>query len=94
MIAYIREQGAKISREGRRLIVTTPDMKRTLSMDCLEQLLLFGNVQLTPPAMLLLLRESENHYQKLMTTAMDFLHADEGSLPQFPHMDWRALLLP
>ena len=57
MIAYICEQGAKISREGRRLIVTTPDMKRTLFMEQLEQLLLFGNVQLTPPALFLLLRE-------------------------------------
>lgn len=57
MIAYIREQGAKISREGRRLIVTTPDMKRTIFVDHLEQLLLFGNVQLTAPALLFLLRE-------------------------------------
>lgn len=57
MIAYIREQGAKISREGRHLIVTTPDMKRTLFVDQLEQLLLFGNVQLTAPALLFLLRE-------------------------------------
>ncbi len=57
MIAYIQEQGAKISREGRRLIVTTPDMTRTLFVDHLEQVLLFGNVQLTPPALLLLLRE-------------------------------------
>ncbi|MBQ9406140.1 MAG: CRISPR-associated endonuclease Cas1 [Desulfovibrio sp.] len=57
MIAYIREQGAKISKEGRRLIVVTPDMKRTLFVDQLEQLLLFGNVQLTPPALLFLLRE-------------------------------------
>ncbi|SDF30550.1 CRISPR-associated endonuclease Cas1 [Desulfovibrio legallii] len=57
MIAYIREQGAKISREGQRLIVSTPDMKRTLFVEQLEQLLLFGNVQLTPPALLFLLRE-------------------------------------
>lgn len=57
MIAYIREQGAKISREGQRLIVTTPDMKRTLFVEQLEQLLLFGNVQLTSPALLFLLRE-------------------------------------
>lgn len=57
MIAYICEQGAKISREGRRLIVTTPSLKWTLFIEQLEQLLLFGNVQLTPPALLLLLRE-------------------------------------
>lgn len=57
MIAYICEQGAKVSREGRRLIVTTPKMKHTLFAERLEQLLLFGNVQLTPPAVFLLLRE-------------------------------------
>lgn len=57
MIACIREQGAKISREGRRLFVTTHDMKRTLFVDQLEQLLIFGNVQLTAPALLFLLRE-------------------------------------
>ena len=57
VIAYIREQGAKISREGRRLIVTTADMKRTIFVEQLEQLLIFGNVQLTPPALLFLLRE-------------------------------------
>lgn len=57
MIAYICEQGAKVSREGRRLIVTTPEMKHTLFAERLEQLLLFGNVQLTPPAVFLLLRE-------------------------------------
>ena|GEM_PF-3950796 len=54
MIAYICEQGAKISREGRRLVVTTQDMKRTLSIERLEQLLIFGNVQLTPQALSLL----------------------------------------
>lgn len=48
MIAYICEQGAKISREGRRLVVTTQVMKRTLFIERLEQLLIFGNVQLTP----------------------------------------------
>lgn len=57
MIAYIREQGARISREGRRLIVSAPDMKRTLFAEQLEQLFLFGNVQLTAPALFLLLRE-------------------------------------
>lgn len=57
MIAYIREQGAKITREGRRLIVTTPDVKHTLFIDHLEQLLLFGNIQVTAPALFLLLGE-------------------------------------
>ena len=57
MIACICEQGARISREGRRLIVTTPEATRTIFVERLEQLLLFGNVQLTPPALFLLLRE-------------------------------------
>lgn len=57
MIAYITTQGAKIRREGRRLIVCTLDDSRTLFVDELEQLLLFGNVQLTPQARFLLLRE-------------------------------------
>lgn len=57
MIACIREQGAKISRQGRRLIVTTQGGERTIFVDQLEQLLLFGNVQLTAPALLFLLRE-------------------------------------
>ena len=57
MIACICEQGARISREGRRLIVTTPEVTRTIFVERLEQLLLFGNVQLTPPALFLLLRE-------------------------------------
>lgn len=58
MFAYIREQGAKITREGRRLIVTSPKSKNTLFVDQLEQLLLFGNVQLTAPALLFLLHEN------------------------------------
>lgn len=39
------------------MIVSTPDMKRTLFAEQLEQLFLFGNVQLTAPALFLLLRE-------------------------------------
>lgn len=57
MIASICDQGARISREGRRLIVTTPEATRTIFVERLEQLLLFGNVQLTPQALFLLLRE-------------------------------------
>jgi len=58
MIAYVTTQGAKIVREGQRLIVITPDMKHTLFSGKLEQLLLFGNVQLTAPARFLLLKEN------------------------------------
>ena len=39
MIACICEQGARISREGRRLIVTTPEATHTIFVERLEQLL-------------------------------------------------------
>ena len=38
MIVYIQEQGAKISKEGHRLIVTTKDAKQTLFIDNLYPL--------------------------------------------------------
>lgn len=55
MIAYIIEQGAKIRREGERLIVCGKGEPRTLFCRHLEQLLLFGNIHLTAPARSLLL---------------------------------------
>lgn len=57
VIAHICEQGARITREGLRLVVHTRDGDRTLFVERLEQLLLFGNVELTAPARYLLLRE-------------------------------------
>ncbi len=57
MIAYVTTQGSRIEREGGRLIVVSPNMRRTLFAAHLEQLLLFGNVGLTAPARYLLLRE-------------------------------------
>lgn len=58
MIAYITEQGSKITREGQRLIVTANDTKHILFIDKLEQLILCGNITCTSPAIMLLLREN------------------------------------
>ncbi len=55
MIAYICEQGAKIRREGERLIVRGQGEPQTLFSNRLEQLLLFGNVHLTAQARSLLI---------------------------------------
>lgn len=55
MIAYICEQGAKIRREGERLIVCGKGEAFTLFSHKLEQLLLFGNIHLTAQARSLLL---------------------------------------
>ena len=58
MIVYVREQGAKISKESQRLVVTTDDNKRIIFTDNLEQLVIFGNVQLTTQSIYLLLRKN------------------------------------
>lgn len=60
MIVYIRTQGARILREGRHLIVKTPETNdtRTLFTYRLSQVVVVGNVTITPPAMKLLLREA------------------------------------
>lgn len=55
MIVYIREQGAKIRREGERLIVGAKSGERVLFAHQLEQLILFGNVHMTAQARSLLL---------------------------------------
>ena len=55
MIVYIREQGAKIRREGERLIVCAKSGERLLFAHQLEQLVLFGNVHMTAQARSLLL---------------------------------------
>ncbi len=58
MIAYVATQGARIVREGKRLLVRNDsDTHHTLFIWKLEQLLIFGNVSITPPALGLLLRE-------------------------------------
>ncbi|HHH40564.1 MAG TPA: hypothetical protein ENK56_01005, partial [Chloroflexi bacterium] len=54
---YVREQGAIIRRRGERLIVVR-DGKTLLDLPLihLDQLVLFGNVQLTAPAVAMLLQ--------------------------------------
>jgi CRISPR-associated protein Cas1 len=55
---YVTEQGSKLSREGRRLIVTKDD--ETLAQVAVlqvSQVIVFGGVQITTPALHLLLDE-------------------------------------
>jgi CRISPR-associated protein Cas1 len=60
MIVYVRTQGARILREGRHLIVRTPGSNdtRTLFTYRLSQVVVVGNVTITPQALKLLLREA------------------------------------
>lgn len=55
MIAYICEQGAKIRREGQRLVVCGKGEPQILFSHKLEQLLIFGNIHLTAQARALIL---------------------------------------
>lgn len=55
MIAYISEQGAKIGREGERLIVSGKEGRRPLLVKDLDQLVLLGAVHMTAQARSLLL---------------------------------------
>lgn len=58
MIVYVTTQGAHVVREGRHLLVRLGnDIYHTLFPHKLEQLVLCGNVNLTAPAITLLLRE-------------------------------------
>lgn len=58
MIVYVTTQGSKVIREGRHLLVTCGEtVYHTLFPQKLEQLVLCGNVSLTPQALHLLLRE-------------------------------------
>ncbi len=59
MIVYVQTQGAKIVREGRHLIVRKDnDIYHTLFIYKLEQLIIMGNVIITPQALKLLLQEN------------------------------------
>ncbi|MDD6087820.1 MAG: CRISPR-associated endonuclease Cas1 [Desulfovibrionaceae bacterium] len=58
MISYVTSQGARIRKEGRRLIVQGRDFQNVLFTSHLEQLIVFGNVSITAPALLTLLKES------------------------------------
>ncbi len=58
-VAYVLEQNTSIRLEGERLLVQRKkDTLRTLHIYKLKQLVLFGNVSITPPAMTKLLREN------------------------------------
>ena len=57
MIAYVTSQGARIEKEGLRLIVHGKDFRHILFASHLEQLVLFGNVHITAPAMFTLLQQ-------------------------------------
>jgi CRISP-associated protein Cas1 len=59
MIAYIKTQGAKIVKEGRHLIVRKGDgIYNTLFTYKLDQLILFGNIEISHSAMVRLMREN------------------------------------
>lgn len=55
---YLLEQGSKLSREGRRLLVTKESATLAqVSVLQISQVIVFGNVQITTPALRLLLDE-------------------------------------
>ncbi len=59
MIAYIKTQGARIVKEGRHLLVRKGDgIYNTLFTYKLDQLLLFGNIEITHSAMIQLMRNN------------------------------------
>lgn len=59
MIVYVTRQGSRIIREGRHLLVKhEEDICHTLFIHKLDQLVICGNVTLTPPALWLLMREN------------------------------------
>lgn len=55
---YLVEQGCRLSREGQRLVVTQDDTLITQASTLqISQVILFGNIQVTTPAIQLLLSE-------------------------------------
>lgn len=59
MIAYVTTQGAKIVREGRHLLVRKDDATyHTLFIYKLQQLIVAGNVSITPQALRMLMQEN------------------------------------
>ncbi|MCX7817530.1 MAG: CRISPR-associated endonuclease Cas1 [Syntrophales bacterium] len=57
MIVYVKTQGARVVREGRHLLVKKEnDILHTLFTYKLEQLVLFGSVEITHPALVSLMR--------------------------------------
>jgi len=59
MIVYVKSQGARIVKEGKHLLVKKGDgIYNTLFTYKLEQLLLFGNIEITHNAMCQLMRDN------------------------------------
>ncbi len=59
MIAYIKTQGSRIIKEGKHLLVKKGnDIYNTLFTYKLDQLLLFGNIEITHSAMIQLMRSN------------------------------------
>ena len=59
MIVYIKTQGSKIIREGRHLLVKKgDDIYNTLFTYKLDQMLLFGNIEITHPALCMLMKNT------------------------------------
>ncbi len=59
MVVYVTKQGSRVVRQGRHLLVKQDgDTLHTLFTHKLQQLILCGNVTLTPPALRLLLHEA------------------------------------
>lgn len=59
MIAYVKTQGARIVKEGKHLLVRKGDgIYNTLFTYKLDQLLLFGNIEITHSAMIQLMRNN------------------------------------
>ncbi len=85
MIAYVMTQGARIVRQGRHLLVLKDgNIHHTLFTYRLEQVVLFGNVSLTPPALKMLLREGVDTV---------FLTLDGRYLGRFAQDDPKNVLL-
>lgn len=56
---YLVEQGSKLSREGRRLLVSKDDnVLARVAVIQVSQVIVFGNIQMTTPALRLLLDEN------------------------------------
>lgn len=91
-VVYVREQGAVVRRQGERLLVTKNEHQlMDIPLIHLEQLALFGNVQLTAPAMALLLQQevdvvffsSRGKFRgRLMHTGSKFAELRQAQLQQ------------
>jgi CRISP-associated protein Cas1 len=85
MRMYITTQGARLVKEGRHLLVKKEqDTYHTLFVKKIEQLLIFGNVEITAPARALLLRSGIDTV---------FLTRDGRFLGRFEHPEPKNIFL-